>query len=327
MNNIAKKNKLKVDNFISTLLTILLLLSAHIGYSQDSASKSAENILAEMVFIKGDTFLMGSSDWDNTSESNEKPQHKVILSDFYLGKYEITQKQYLEIMGEEIKANYVLKKRKYTSFGSLVMGNIFNSVDLNLADTYPIILISWYDAINFCNKLSIKEGLSPYYFIEPNGVSINSDSKGYRLPTESEWEFAAKGGILSHGYRYSGSDKLNKVAWFNESGGKPYKGIKISRTVKPGGLKQPNELDLYDMSGNVWEWCFDWYDRYPCELQLNPTGPQSGKGKVVRGCSFNDGSHNCRIPNRNKYPPDFNGILPNSDVIYVTIGFRIARSK
>jgi formylglycine-generating enzyme required for sulfatase activity len=170
----------------------------------------------EMVLVQGGTFTMGS----NSGDSDEKPLHQVTLSDFYIGKYEVTQKQWREIMGNN--------------------PSHFNG------DERPVEYVSWNDAQEFIRKLNAKTG------------------QKYRLPTEAEWEYAACGGQQSRGYTYSGSNDINAVAWY---------GNNSNNKTHAVGQKQANELGLHDMSGNVWEWCGDWYDNYSSGAQTNPAGP------------------------------------------------------
>ncbi len=203
----------------------------------------------EMVLVKGGTFQMGSNDGD----SNEKPIHEVSVDDFYLSKYEVTQKQWVAIMG--------------------------NNPSYFKGDNLPVESVSWNDVQQFIRKLNTKTGVS------------------FRLPTEAEWEYAARGGNKSKGYKYSGSDNVGSVAW--------YSGNSNNKT-HPVGTKQPNELGLYDMSGNVWEWCADWYggDYYSKSPYENPTGPATGASRVNRGGSWNDGAGGVRCANRNDSDPD-----------------------
>jgi formylglycine-generating enzyme required for sulfatase activity len=135
--------------------------------------------------------------------------------------------------------------------------------------------VSWDDTQEFIRKLNLQTG------------------KSYRLPTEAEWEYAARGGNKSKGYTYAGSNVLDEVGWYSE-----YK-------THPVGQKQANELGIYDMSGNVWEWCGDWYDAYPFTAQTNPKGPLSGSYRVLRGGSWHDPAERCRVSYRNSIYPDF----------------------
>ena len=159
-------------------------------------------------------------------------------------------------------------------------------------DDHPVENISWEEAQVFINKLNAATG------------------KQYRLPTEAEWEFAARGGIKSQGFKYSGSNSLNDVAW-----------VLMGKRVKTGtvGKKQPNELGIYDMSGNVWEWCHDWYGTYGSNAQTDPLGPSSGSHRVLRGGRWNSSALECSVSARRGYSPKSRG---SNDYF----GFRIVLS-
>ncbi|MGM9712610.1 MAG: formylglycine-generating enzyme family protein [Prevotella sp.] len=158
-------------------------------------------------------------------------------------------------------------------------------------DNLPVENVSWDDCQEFVKKLNTMTG------------------KNFRLPTEAEWEFAARGGKHSRGYQYSGSTKLGDVAWYNDNSYKQ---------THPVGTKAPNELGIYDMSGNVWEWCQDWYGVYNSYAQTNPTGPSSGSFRVNRGGSWYDGARGCRVANRDYYAPG---------IRYYYLGLRLALSQ
>ncbi len=137
-----------------------------------------------------------------------------------------------------------------------------------------MVCVSWYDAVEYCNWLSRREGLTPAYRISGKNVTWDPSANGYRLPMEAEWEYAARGGNRSRGYTYAGSDSAGDVGWHGDNSG--------SKT-HPVGRKRPNELDLYDMSGNVREWGWDWYGDYSSSSQTDPRGPSSSSLRVGRG--------------------------------------------
>ena len=208
-----------------------------------------------MAFIPGGTFTMGcTSEQGSDCESDEKPAHQVTVSDFYIGKYEVTQKEWREVMGS-------------------------NPSHFKECDDCPVEQVSWKDIQVFLAKLNEKTGRRKF----------NKIGKGYRLPTEAEWEYAARGGLSSRGYKYAGSNSLVEVAW--------YEGNAWDKT-HPVGQKKANELGLYDMSGNVYEWCSDWYGNYPSTAQTNPKGSSTGTTRVLRGGSWNNITGYCRSANR-----------------------------
>ncbi|MCK4311272.1 MAG: SUMF1/EgtB/PvdO family nonheme iron enzyme [Candidatus Cloacimonetes bacterium] len=233
-----------------------------------------------MIFVKGGTFQMGSNEYDD-----EKPIHSVTLSDFYIGKYEVTQKEWKAIMG--------------------------NNPSNWKGDDLPVEKVSWYNVVEFCNKKSEAEGLTPCYTGSGKNTKCNFSANGYRLPTEAEWEYAARGGNKSKDYKFSGSNNIGDVAWYYKNSN--------SKTHKVG-TKQPNELGIYDMSGNVWEWCNDWYSKnyYKNSSKNNPQGPTSGKYLVLRGGGWINSAGYCRSSDRYNVSPD--GCTGNG-------GFRIARTS
>lgn len=198
----------------------------------------------------------------NNDGYNTKPEHRVELSDFFIADKEVTQALWKEIMGTN-GSDFAVRLQ----------------FPLKPADN-----ISWYDALKFIGELNSLTDLQ------------------FRLPTEAEWEYAAKGGNKSCGYTYSGSDNINQVAWWagNSYNVKPLGPDYGTHYV---GTKSPNELGLYDMSGNVWEWCQDWYNDYTRKIQKNPTGPAKGCAKIVRGGCFTSGS-SCKNVSRGFKLPD-----------------------
>jgi formylglycine-generating enzyme required for sulfatase activity len=216
-----------------------------------------------MVFVEGGTFNMGcTSEQGSDCYDNEKPAHRVTVSDFYICKYEVTQAQWESVMGSN-PSNFK-------------------------GDNLPVETVSWDDIQEFIKKLNAQTG------------------KNYRLPTEAEWEYAARGGTKSKGYKYSGSNNLAEVAWFGGNSGS-----------HPVGTKQPNELGIYDMSGNVWEWCSDWDGTYSASAQQNPIGASSGSARVSRGGSWSSRAQGCRVAAR--------GGISSGDR-YGILGFRLACS-
>jgi len=235
-----------------------------------------------MIFVKGGSFIMG--------DEEEEDEYSIVkLDDFWIGIYEVTQDEWIKVMG--------------------------NNPSRNKGGNLPVDNVTWYDAVDFCNKKSIKEGLSPCYIInkdnhDPNNknyddyikwtVSCDFTKNGYRLPTEAEWVYAAMGGADTKKYIYSGSNNLDEVGWYYENSDKE---------SHPAGQKKPNELGLYDMSGNIWEWCWDWYDTFyynDNKKYTNPRGPESGKYRVIMGGCMNNKAYNCEIRERSFKNPGEN---------------------
>jgi len=240
------------------------------------------NTPQNMVYVEGGTFLMGSANGYANG-----PVHEVTVSSFYMGKYEVTQAEYQSVMG---------------SNPSHFNGN-----------NRPVENVIWYDAVEYCNRLSKKEGLTPCYSGRGENITCNWNANGYRLPTEAEWEYAARGGINKDDYKYSGSNDIDEVAWYGKNSGK------MTHDV---GTKKANSLGIYDMSGNVWEWCWDWHDHfyYSKSPRNNPTGSDllgCFNWRVFRGGGWFNLSEGCTVFCRNSYYPD----SPDFGC-----GFRVVRS-
>ncbi len=224
----------------------------------------SSSLIIPMIYVEGGTFEMGS--W--IGSPNEEPVHSVKLSDFSIGKYEVTQAQWRAVMG--VNPSYFR---------------------LNNCANCPVETVTWNDIQLFITKLNALTG------------------KVYRLPTEAEWEYAARGGKLSKGYIYSGSNTIDDVAWYRDNSN--------LRTYEVG-QKKANELGIYDMIGNAREWCSDWYGSYTASSQTNPTGPSDGAIRVLRGSSFADEAWFGPVAFRS-------GTHPNSRDRYY--GFRVASSQ
>ena len=218
----------------------------------------------KMIYVEGGTFMMGAPENDEEAISDAKPQHQVTLDSYYIAEFEVTQSQWEKVMG----TNVFQQRDKLKEICNIEDDyGIYWTIN-NTGNNYPMYYMIWDDASAFCEKLSKITG------------------KTYMLPTEAQWEFAARGGNRSRGYKYSGSNNINEIAWYGSS---DYYGKSHPSLV---GTKQANELGIYDMNGNVWEWCNDGYGKYNNTSQINPTGTSDGfSDKVIRGGSFNSGEY------------------------------------
>ena len=236
------------------------VLATHTSSSVASGFSSSGNTITipvkngisiDMVRVEVETFTMGATAEMKDPYNDEKPTHRVTLTnDYYIGKFEVTQALWQTVMGKN--------PSKFKG------------------DNLPVERVGWDDCQEFISKLNDITG------------------KTFRLPTEAEWEYAARGGNKSRGYQYSGSNNLLDVAWFRDNSGSKTHGV---------GTKQANELGIYDMSGNVWEWCQDWYGTYSSSSRVNPTGANSGSDRVFRGGSWFNYAWSCRSSCRRRNAP------------------------
>lgn len=285
-----------MKKIIFGMITVLFLI-ALTSCNQESAeisSHSDHTIPDNFIFVKGGSFSMG--------DTRISPQaHTVTVSDIYVCENEVTQSEWYDVM--ETNPSYFIDSKK------------------------PVETVSWYDAIVYCNKRSIKEGLVPCYrlngYTNPanwGDVPVDSDStwdalqckwnaNGYRLPTEAEWEYVAKGGLYARPYQYSGSDSLDWVGWYQSNS------ASMTHRIK---TKAPNSLALYDLSGNVSEWVWDWRADYPLNNQENPHGALIGESRVVRGGSWGEAEEYATNTFRTN-------CMPN--IRTSRIGFRVVRNR
>jgi len=239
---------------------------------------------SNFVHVQGGTFQMGTPRGGNR---NERPVRSVTVSGFYMSPHPVTQREWFEVMGTNPS-----RFRGYSR---------------------PVEQVSWFDAVEFANRKSLRAQLTPAYTITGSGanrvVSWNRAANGYRLPTEAEWEFAARGGTLYRSnFAFSGHNDLAEVAWHSRNS---------DRGTQDVGQLQPNSLGLYDMSGNVWEWVWDRYGSYTRGAQMDPEGASSGTLRVRRGGSWGDVAAHVRLTARGRF-------LPSSQ--NDSTGFRLVRS-
>lgn len=218
--------------------------------------ETAYGLNMKMIFVEGGTFTMGATA-EQGSEANddEYPAHEVELSSYYIAECEVTQAQWQAVMGTSI-----YQQRDKADVSSTY----------GVGSNYPMYYVSWYEAQEFCQKLSIATG------------------RTYLLPTEAQWEYAARGGNQSKRYKYSGLHQLSAVGWYGGNSG---------NSTHPVGQLRANELGIKDMSGNVWEWCSDYYSSYSSTKQYDPSCG-SGKYAVLRGGSWLNSASGCRVSYR-----------------------------
>jgi formylglycine-generating enzyme required for sulfatase activity len=252
-------------------------------------SLSAQAGVRGMVFIRGGTFMMGSPGAEPERIDNEL-QHRVTVSSFYMSRTEVTQQEWLDVMGYN--------------------PSFFNGYNL------PVEQVSWYEAVEYCNKRSQWEGLTPAYTIRGTNVTWNRNANGYRLPTEAEWEYACRAGTttpFSTGNNITTS-QANYNGWLSYNGNT--QGI-FRKTTTPAGSFPANPWGLIDMYGNVGEWCWDWYGDYSRGAQTDPLGPGSGSSRVLRGGAWDFSGRDLRSAWRASSSPDQR---------FDDVGFRLVRS-
>lgn len=227
-----------------------------------------------MIYVEGGTFTMGcTSEQGGDCEDDEKAVHTVTLSDYYIGQTEVTQALWQAVMGTTIQQQ--AKKGTY------------NTTLYGTGSNYPMYYVSWKECDAFVKKLSQLTG------------------RRFALPTEAQWEYAARGGKKSGHFKYAGSNSIGDVAWYDGNS---------NSSTHPVAIKSPNELGLYDMSGNVWEWCQDLYGAYSTTSQTNPSGPSSGSFRVYRGGGWGSNAQYCRVAYRSLSTPTDR---------YGNLGFRV----
>jgi sulfatase modifying factor 1 len=262
-----------------------------------------------MVLVEGGSFTMGSDE----GEPDERPAHEVRVSSFFIGKFEVTVGEFREFVDA---TGYATQAEQGDGATVLADGSMVRKADASWKNGYmaqderhPVVCVTWRDAIEYCNWRSTREGLERVYTINGSAVGVDLAAKGYRLPTEAEWEYAARGGMSGQRTPYAGSASLGEVAWYASNAG---------NATHPVGRKAPNELGLYDMSGNAWEWCSDWYaaDYYAKSPALDPAGPATGGSRICRGGSWGYAEKLLLVVNRNYLGPDRR---------YSYLGFRVVR--
>ncbi|MBQ4555203.1 MAG: formylglycine-generating enzyme family protein [Spirochaetaceae bacterium] len=351
---------MKKIKWLTTVLVVASITLGIIGCSNPSNPSSPsgsgggtqEVVVPDgFVFVKGGTVV--GSDNENNYEGVFIEGRTVTLSDFYMGKYEVTQEEYASVMeGQKVtveEVEYTLESNPSYCTADSTSYTLFNG---DVQEKRPVEGVTWYDAVWYCNALSEKEGLTPAYNIEVTEVkqasgktgyyiygatvALNANATGYRLPTEAEWEYAARGGDPTKedwNYVFSGADTatdalynssknsgLDSVGWYcynnitGTTGEEDVTENKEGKGTHQVGKKAPNRLGLYDMSGNVYEWCYDWYGTVDNETPVD--GTTSGSYRVDRGGSWWRSANSASVSSRNfSFPYGRNGYL----------GFRVVR--
>jgi len=281
---------------------------------ENSTEETQNNIVfqhPQLVLIPGGTFLMGNNEHPF---DDAQPVHKVMLKSFYAGKYEVSNNEYVSFLnsqGNQIEGGgkwIDLSSEYYTSSCGLIRGPETGTFKVKKGyEDRPITFVSWYGAVAYCNWISEQEGLKKFYGDKDNREKVIITANGYRLLTEAEWEYAYRGGTNTE--YYWGDTMYNDYCWYSSNSGFNY---------HDRGTMRANNYGLYDMSGNVYEWCNDWFHIYPAEEVINPAGPFSGSLKVLRGGCWISNPYCCRGTYRSNAPPYY--------CCYIT-GFRIAINK
>jgi formylglycine-generating enzyme required for sulfatase activity len=275
-----------------TVILLLLMASIFEGCKRKEPQDSGQMSTSKPGEIKAESgvemvLLPGGRFTMGDKSQVDAPPHQVTVSPFYIDKYLVTQEQYERVMADN-PSRWKGPKN-------------------------PVEQVRWSDAVRYCNKRSVSENLKPCYDL--NTWQCDSTADGYRLPTEAEWEYACRAGTETAYFFGSDASKLTDYAWMDEnSGGRPH----------PVGQKPPNPWGLYDMHGNVWQWCNDFYkvDYYQESPEENPRGPKDGETKVVRGGAWKFSAESCRSGYRYNEDPGYSDVCFGYDIY----GFRCVRN-
>ncbi len=292
------------------ILLFILSLCFSPLYAQLSLAKP------DMVFVPGGQYLMGAK--DGNSYVAEEFIHPVRLSGFYIGRKELSLAEFRAF----VEASGYQSDAERTGGAWLLSSGVFTkdpqgswkNPGFRQEESEPVLCLSWNDALQYCNWLSLNQGYKPSYTMHDGQWRLDSSASGYRLPTEAEWEYAARGGAATaSGSRdniYPGRGDIGALAWYLDNA--------ASRS-HPAGLKAPNILGIFDLSGNAWEWCHDFFsqDFYRSSPSQDPQGPEAGLTRSARGGSWASRARNCRVSQRYARPPGES---------YSYLGFRLARS-
>ena len=355
----------KIMKKVKWLVTVLVVASITLGIigcsspsgPSGSGNGGTQEVVAPegFVFVKGGT-VVGAKNSNNYSGVFIEGR-TVSLSDFYMGKYEVTQEEYASVMtGQKVTVNgteYALESNPSYCTADSTSYTLFSG---DVQEKRPVEGVTWYDAVWYCNALSEKEGLTKAYNIEVTevkqasgktgyyiysaNVTLNKNANGYRLPTEAEWEYAARGGDPTKedwNYVFSGADTaegvsydnannsgLDSVGWYNynnktgTTGNSNVTSHVSGKETHQVGKKDHNRLGLYDMTGNVKEWCYDWYETVNTGEESDPTGATSGSNRVYRGGSWYYYASEASVSDRDSNSPNYRD---------GNLGFRVVRAS
>lgn len=273
-----------------------------------AALAAADFVEGAMVRLPGGSFTMGRN--DASSYTDEETLHPVTLDSFFIGAFEVTRGEFLRFIDE---TGYVSSAERsggawapVQGVWQFVPGLHWRNPGYAQTPEHPVTAVTWYDAVAYCNWLSRREGRVPAYEVKESHVVLCLNSDGYRLPTEAEWEYAARAGGAEP---FSGGAEAARSGWV---------GLNSGGATHPVGTKPPNAWGLYDMTGNVWEWCWDWYGYHAYEEigAAPPAGPAAGTCRVLRGGSWFSRERQARTTQRYSR-------LPGE--AWVHAGFRIVR--
>ena len=291
---------MKKRNLLLSILLTLALLLPMTAYAAEGMQDGIE-VEDGFVLIEGGTFQMGSPA-SEPERSSDETQHNVTIGDFYMAKTEVSQEDYQAVMG--------------------------NNPSVTKGDKLPVTNITWYDAVQYCNSLSMNEGLTPCYSVSGTTVTWNRAANGYRLPTEAEWEYAARAGTTTpfHFGDYvhnSDANCYNAYGYNNDASGSWVNGSEayLRRTVEVDQYSA-NAYGLYNMHGNAAEWVWDWYGEYDSDTVANPSGSENGNAKIIRGGGWNDHPKHIRSAYRGAQPADVGlysiGVRPVRNAVATT---------
>ena len=351
------EEKMKKAKWFATVLVVASIILCAVCCANETVPPHE---VPEMELVKGATVTGALPAWLDESASDYYKgvfikDRTVTLSDFYMGKYEITQEEYASVMeGQKVTVAGVEYELESNPNYCTKDSTDYTLFEGEKQEKRPVEGVTWYDAVWYCNALSEKERLTPAYNIEVTevkqasgktgyyiygaNVTLNKNANGYRLPTEAEWEYAARGGdpkVADWNYMFSGADTAEGVSydsninagldsvgwyWYNNitgiTGDSDVTNDVSGEGTHEVGKKAANRLGLFDMSGNVWEWCYDCYSSISTEETTDPSGTTSGSSRVCRGGSWNYSAYFASVSNRSS-------ILPYRR--YSSFGFRVVR--